>query len=403
VSSLDPSAGFPLSFPDVDDLSLERLEARRSAKWTTYPADVLPAFVAEMDFPLAPAIREVLHHAIERSDTGYPSPEPLGEAFAGFAAERYDWRVEPGNVRAVADVMTGVSELLAGLSVPGDQVVVSPPIYPPFFSVTSGLGRRVVEAPLARSEDGFELDLDALEQRFALGARVYLLSHPHNPTGRSFRRAELEGLASLAVRYGVLVISDEIHAPLTLPGARHLPFLSLSGEACECGVAIVGASKAWNIAGLKCALIVTASPRMESRLAAALSSHLRYHVGHLGVLASLAAFERGTPWLDSVLAYLDVNRGLLGTLLAEHLPGVVYLPPEAGYLAWLDCRALELGDDPAAVFLERGRVALSPGPGFGTQGLGFARLNFATSSMLLTEAVMRMTAATRDSRDVQTR
>ncbi len=299
MSSPGSPAGAPHALPEFNDLSLERLQLRRSAKWTTYPADVLPAFVAEMDFPLAEPIREALEEAVERSDTGYPSPAPLGAAFADFAAARFDWRVDPANVRAVADVMTGVSELLAGLTVPGDQVALSPPIYPPFFSVTSGLRRQLEEAPLTRSGVGFELDLDALEQSFAHGARVYLLSQPHNPTGRSFRRDELEGLAALAVRYGVLVVSDEIHAPLTLPGASHVPFLSLGGEACDCGVAIVGASKAWNIAGLKCALIVTASPAMEARLTAALSTHLRYHVGQFGVVASIAAFEDGTPWLDS--------------------------------------------------------------------------------------------------------
>jgi len=198
------------------------------------------------------------------------------------------------------------------------------------------------------------------------------------------------------------VISDEIHAPITLPGARHVPFLSLGGEASLCGIAIVGASKGWNIAGLKCALIVTDSAEMEARLDAALPEHLRYHVGHLGVIASLAAFEHGVPWLDAMIAHLDQNRARLAELLAEHLPEVGYLPPEAGYLAWLDCRALELGADPAALFLERGRVALSPGPGFGTGGEGFARLNFATSSALLAEAVVRMAAAVRGPAGAQT-
>jgi cystathionine beta-lyase len=394
-----PSGGGPAGpaprLGGFDDLSLELLRARRSAKWTTYPADVLPAFVAEMDFALAPPIRALLADLIERSDTGYPSPGPLGEAFAGFAQSRFGWAVDPDRVRAAPDVMTAVTELLHAFTSPGDGVVVNPPIYPPFLGVTAEIGRRVVEAPLRRSERGFELDLDALEMAFAGGARAYLLCHPHNPTGRSFRREELELVSSLAVRHGVTVISDEIHAPLTLPGATHVPYLTLGGDAGSHAVAVAGASKAWNLAGLKCALIVSGSVEMDARLDASLSSRLRYHVGHLGVVASIAAFEQGVPWLDAVVSQLDHNRRGLETMLAERLPGVVYVPPEAGYLAWLDCRQLELGDDPAAAFLEHGRVALSPGPSFGTQGRGFARLNFATSPALLAEAVGRMAAGAR--------
>lgn len=395
------AAGPASGLGGLDDLSLELLRMRRSAKWTTYPADVLPAFVAEMDFALAPPIRALLAELIERSDTGYPSSGPLGEAFAGFAQARFGWEVDPARVRAAPDVMTAVTELLRALTAPGDGVVVNPPIYPPFLSVTAELGRRLLEAPLRRSEHGFELDLDALEAAFAGGARAYLLCHPHNPTGRSFRREELEAVSSLALRHGVTVISDEIHAPLTLPGAAHVPYLALGGEAASHGVAVGGASKAWNLAGLKCALIVSGSAEMDARLEASLSSRLRYHVGHLGVVASIAAFEQGGPWLEAVVSQLDRNRRGLAALLGERLPGVDYVPPQAGYLAWLDCRRLELGEDPAAAFLEHGRVALSPGPSFGTQGRGFARLNFATSPALLAEAVDRMAAGARRAVDAQ--
>jgi cystathionine beta-lyase len=291
-----------------------------------------------------------------------------------------------------ADVMTAVAELLRALTAPGDGVVVNPPVYPPFFAVTAEVGRRVVEAPLARRPDGYELDLDALERCFAAGARAYLLCNPHNPSGRSLRRDELEAVAALAARHGVVVIADEIHAPLTLPGAVHVPYLTLGAQAAAHGVVIGGASKAWNIAGLRCAVIVTGSEQMQERLSASLSSFLPYHVGHLGVLASLAAFTDGGPWLDRLLARLDANRRLLAERLAEQVPAIGYVPPQAGYLAWLDCRALRLGDDPAAALLEHGRVALSSGPSFGSQGAGFARLNFATSPALLTEAVARIAA-----------
>ena len=380
----------PAELDPFDDVSLELLRARRSAKWTKYPSDVLPAWVAEMDFALALPIREVLQTAIARDDAGYADLGRLPEAFAAFAATRFGWKVEPGRVRLVADVMSAVAELLRAVTEPGDAVVVNPPVYPPFLGVTREVGRTVVEAPLAAD---WSLDLDALEQAFAAGARAYLLCHPHNPTGRPCSRGELEAVAVLAARYGVAVISDEVHAPLTLPGATHVPYLTLGGEAAEHGIAVTSASKAWNIAGLKCAVIVTASDRVDQTLSTGLPSHLPYHAGHLGVLASIAAFEHGGEWLDALVHHLDRNRALLTELLAERLPEVGYVPPLAGYLAWLDCRGLGLGDDPAEAFLERGRVALSSGPAFGTGGAGFARLNIGTSSALLEEAVGRMAAA----------
>ena len=385
----DPQPGLP----ELAELSLAELRTRRSAKWRLNPPDVLPAFVAEMDFPLAAPIREALLAAVERGDTGYPAPASLGAAFAAFAAARFAWQVDPGRVRPVSDVVSAIAELLRALTEPGDEVVVNPPIYPPFFGTVAEVGRRIVEVPLVHSAGGYALDLEGLERSFVRGARAYLLCHPHNPSGCSFRREELAAVAALAARYGVIVVSDEIHAPLTLAGATHVPYLSLGAEAAAHGVAIAGASKAWNIAGLKCALIVSDSETIDARLTARLPGHLPYHVGHLGVIASIAAFEQGGPWLDAVLVKLERNRAELGALLAASLPGVGYEPPEAGYLAWLDCRELGLGEDPAAVFLERGRVALSPGPSFGRQGYGFARLNFATSPALLAEAVARMASA----------
>ena len=380
--------------PDpFDDVSLELLRTRRSAKWTKYDPDVLPAWVAELDFALALPIREVLQTAVARDDTGYADFGRLGEAYAGFAGTRFGWQVDPERVRLVADIMSAVAELVRTLVEPGNGVVVNPPVYPPFFLASREVGRTVVEVPLLETGDGSRLDLDGLEQAFAAGAQAYLLCHPHNPTGTSFPRAQLEAVAELAAAHGVVVIADEVHAPMTMAGAEHVPFLSIGDAATENGLALVSASKAWNLAGLKCAQIVTASDTMHERLQKELPSHLAVHAGHFGVLANIAAYEHGGEWLDALVRHLERNRAAISTLLAEHLPGVGYRPPEAGYLAWLDCRALELGDDPAAVFLERGRVALSPGPPFGAQGKGFARLNFGTSSALLEEAVRRMAAA----------
>jgi cysteine-S-conjugate beta-lyase len=382
----------PVALDPFENVSLDALRARRSAKWRTYPDDVLPAWVAEMDFPLAPAIRRVLLEAVEHDDCGYPDPTPLGEAFAAFASERYGWAVDAQQVRLLPDVMSAVSGLIVALTEPGAGIVVSPPVYAPFFGAIGELGRTVVEAPLAAGPNGWELDLDVLERAFAGGAALYLLCNPQNPTGRSLSRTQLASVADLADRHGVIVVADEIHAPLTLPGAVHTPYLAVGEAAAAHGITLSSASKAWNVAGLKCAVAVTASPD-GAALAARLSPSLRYHAGHLGVLASVAAFVDGGAWLDGLLRRLDENRRLLASRLADELPEVRYVMPEAGYLTWLDCRELELGDDPAAVFLERGRVALSPGPSFGTGGAGFARLNIGTTSALVEEAVRRMATA----------
>jgi cystathionine beta-lyase len=375
---------------DFDGLSLEALRRRQSAKWRAYPEEVLPAWIAEMDFALAAPVKQALLDAVGLDDCGYAYRDPrLGEAFAGFAQRRWGWRVDPGRVGLVPDVMMGIAEVLAVLTEPGDGVVVNTPVYPPFFATIAQVGRRLAEAPLARGPSGFELDLDAVERALAAGARAWLLCNPHNPTGRAFGRGELEAAVELAARHDAVVVADEIHAPLTLPGTRHVPLLSLGEEAVARAVALTSASKGWNLAGLKCGLVVAGGAAMGARLAA-MPDDLHYHCGLLGQVASIVAFQQGEPWLEALLGHLDRNRRLLAELLAERLPVVRYVPPEASYLAWLDCGALGLGPDPAAVLLRRGRVALSRGLDFGRQGSGFVRLNMGTSAGLLTEAVERM-------------
>ena len=375
-----------------DHVDLDELRRRRSMKWRVYPPDVLPAWVAEMDFPLAEPITATVRAAVDRGDCGYAEVGELAGAFAGYASERFGWDVDPGGVFAFPDVMSGVADVLRLVTRPGDGVVINPPVYPPFFSVIEDVERRLVEVPLERRGDDWRLDLAGLEAAFAAGARAHLLCNPHNPTGSVPHRSELEALAELADRYGVTVLSDEIHAPLTLPGATHTPYVAMGGAAAERGVTLASASKAWNVAGLKCAVAVAGSDAMRVQLST-LPEETPYRCGHLGVLAAVAAFRDGGPWLDGLLRRLDGNRRLLSDLLAAHLPDVDYLLPQAGYLAWLDCTGLGLGADPAACFLERGRVALSPGPTFGGPGAGFARLNMGTSPALLEEAVRRMAAA----------
>ncbi len=370
----------------------EQLRGRRSIKWRAYPPDVLPAWVAEMDFPLARPIAEALHAAVDRDDTGYAYFDGFAEAVAGFLADRLTWTVDPALISAVPDVMAGVGESLRLLTDPDAGVVINPPVYPPFAVAIRAAGRRVVEVPLGRAGAAHLLDLDALERAFAADAvQAYLLCSPHNPTGLVFSRTELQAVAALARRYDIAVVADEIHAPLALPGAGFTAYLSLE-QAAPRAVSLVSASKAFNLAGLKCAALVAGDADVLA-LTASISPEVRFRTGLFGVLASIAAFRDGGPWLDEVLGYLDGNRRLLGDLLAQRLPAARWAPPQASYLAWLDLSAYDLGPDPAAVLLAQGRVALSPGPDFGALGSGFARLNFATPAHLLTEAVDRMAAA----------
>ena len=289
---------------------------------------------------------------------------------------------------ACGDVVAGLTDLLRLLLDDGDRVVVTPPVYHPFFSLVGDARCTVEEVPLV---DGRELDLDGIASAFAGGARAMLLCNPHNPTGTVATRDELERLAAIAAEHDAWILADEIHAPLTLPGAEHVPFLSVSGEAADHGIALVSASKTFNLAGLGCAQIVTASDR--ARKAVADLPFSARHPGHLGTIASEAAYLEGDRWLDDVLAVIDHNRRLLADLLAEALPEARYAPPAAGYLAWIDLDAYGLGADPAAPILEHGRVAFSSGPMFGSGGEGHVRVNAGTSPGLLRMAVERMAVA----------
>lgn len=374
--------------PPLSAYDLDRLRERRSVKWTTYAPDVLPMWVAEMDTPLAEPIACALSAAIRRGDTGYATAGRLPEVFAEFASRRYGWRPDPAGMCLVADVLSGIVETLSRLTARGDRVVVNTPAYPPFFFWLDRIGRRIVESPLAWGETGYRLDFDRLERDFAVGAEAFLLCSPHNPTGLVFGEEELATVAGLADRYGVRMIVDEIHAPLTYPEARHVPFAALDTESSARSVTLVSATKAWNLPGLKTALVVP-GPHARAEIAP-LPEEVTVRAGMFGVIASEAAFSEGEPWLADLLAGLDANRRLLDEALARQAPAIRWHRPQATYLAWLDCRDLGLGEDPAKVFLERGRVALSPGPDFGAPGRGFARLNFATAPERVAEAVDRI-------------
>jgi cystathionine beta-lyase len=379
---------------DVQAEPIDKLRTRTSMKWRTFPDDVLPLFVAETDYPLAPPIAAALATAIRNSDTGYvPPASDLPDAFAEFAAARWGWEVDPGQVFTTTDVGVAIVETLRRVCSPGDRVIVNSPVYFPFFDLLVEAGMQVVDVPLTGGLDaGWSLDLDGTERAFQGGATAYLLCNPQNPVGLVHSAEQLRAVAELARKYGATVVSDEIHGPLVYPGVDFTPFLNVSDDAREVGVCVTSASKGWNLAGLKCALMVTAGGR-AAPIVGSMPDEVYWRTSILGLHAGIAAYRDGREWLDGVVASLDRNRVLLQELLAEHLPEVGYRMPDATFLAWLDFSRLGWGDDPAAHALEVAKVGLSNGPPFGPTGRGFARLNLACSPEVLTEAVTRLAAA----------
>lgn len=410
-----PNDGATLWNP-LEELSLEQLRRRTSAKWRAHPSDVLPLWVAEMDVRLAHPVADALHLAIEAGDTGYPSGTAYAEALGAYAARQWGWDgLAVSRTSLVPDVMMGVVAVLRLVTDVGDAVVVNAPVYAPFYAFVSHDGRQIIEAPLG---DDLRISLASLEEAFqrarALGGgrAAYLMSNPHNPTGTVHTREELAAVAQLARSYGVRVVADEIHAPLVLPGATFTPYLSVPGA--EDAFALTSASKGWNLAGLKAALAIAGLEAAADLRR--MPEEVSHGPSHLGIIAHTTAYRDGQGWLEALIRGLDANRALLGKLVATHLPGIGYQAPEGTYLAWLDCRSLGLDADrdagvkqgelpvvsdlagPAQMFLDRARVALSSGHVFGSGGAGHVRLNFATSPAILTEAVTRMGQAVRDLR-----
>lgn len=373
------------------NLQLSELRKRTSAKWQFFPPDVLPLWVAEMDAYAAQPIVDAVQAALTLGDTGYPWGPRLQTAIASFAADRWDWEFVPDQAITITDVMTGVLEATRRLSNPGDPIILTPPIYPPFTAVTKLLERPVILAPLSESK---RLDLDSLEAAFAEGKKsggtpVLLLSNPHNPSGVVNTKEELTAVAQLARKHGVRVVSDEIHAPLIMPTSKFVPYLAVPGS--EADISLTSASKGWNLAGFKAAIMVGGMDAVDE--VKSLDHRTGTHPGHMAIIAHSAAYTHARDWLDSAIAGIDANRFLLAELLEKHLPGTRYTPPESTYLAWIDCRELGLSDDPAKVFLDLGRVGLNSGIPFGKGGEGHVRFNLATSPAILTEAVERMATA----------
>jgi cystathionine beta-lyase len=373
---------------------LSILQTHRSEKWRGFPKDVLPLPVAEMDFPVAEPIRAVLAEMVANSDLGYLGPIPeLGVGFQKFAHERWNWDLDASQVRAATDVGVAVVEILRIMTQPGDSILINSPVYHNFYNWINETKLNKVDVPFQRTGDEaanpWDIDWAGIENAYASGIKVHLLCSPHNPLGRIYSKEELLKFVGLAQKHNVLIISNELHAPLTYTGKQYTPILSLGENAQKVSIVVSAASKGWNIAGLKCAIIVTQDPVLFARLnEMPLAVHYRSSI--LGAFATSVAFSDCGDWLDDVVSQLDENRYLIKNLLSAKLPSVRYHIPDNGYLAWLDLESLKLGVDPSKVLLEKGRVAFNPGHTFGPQCSQYIRLNFATSPVIVSEAIERI-------------
>ena len=377
--------------------NLAELHTHRSEKWRGFPQDVLPLPVAEMDFPVADPIRTLLADMVANSDLGYLGPIPeLGLGFKKFAAKRWNWTVDEKQVHIATDVGVAVVEILRVFTTPGDSILISSPVYHNFYTWINETKLTLVDVPFERTGDEdtnpWILNWDSIESAYTSGIKVHLLCSPHNPLGFVYTEQDLRKIVALAKKHDVLIISDEIHAPLTFKGNVFVPMLSLGADAEAVSVTVTAASKGWNIAGLKCAIIVSQNEAINARLAT-MPMAVHYRASLLGGFATAVAFAEGGVWLDSVIENLDHNRHMLKELLSSQLPSVRYHIPDNSYLAWLDLEALNLGVDPSVTLLEKGRVAFNAGHTYGKQCSQYVRLNFATSPTIITEAVHRIARA----------
>ena len=373
-----------------------------SYKWREYPEDVLPLFVADMDFrspdPVTRALRAYIHDSV----FGYPrglhaydraQVHELASLIVDRMARRYNWRIAAEDLVAIPGVVPGLNiacHLVAASSNPGrGSVLVQPPVYPPILAAPANARLERVESPLYCESDGsYSIDWDSFRSGVARNASLFILCNPHNPVGRVFRRQELERMAEICLRANVTICADEIHSDLVFEGREHTPIAALDPEIARHTITLIAPSKTFNLAGLQCGFAIIPNAELRDQFRSAREGLVPW-VNAMGLIGAEAAYRDGQPWLDQLLPYLEANRDLVGDFVNRELPGIRMSKPDATYLAWLDCRELELAH-PFEFFLKHARVALSDGRTFGTGGAGFVRLNFGCPRSILEEALSRM-------------
>ena len=398
---MNQATGKLITGVETIDFELDRsaLQARRNAKWNQYEPDVLPAFVAEMDFAVAAPIRAAIERIVRDGDYGYPQRDgkradaAVAAAFAGRMKALYDWDVSPELALPISDLVQGTFAPILAFSDPGDGVILQTPNYPPFREAITTTERRLISLPMRDDGARHVFDLGELAPAACKDARIFVLCNPQNPTGRVFGRDELVAIARFAIEHDLIVVSDEIHSDLVYAGHRHIPFASLGPEIAARTVTLNSATKSFNIPGLRCAVLAFGSDKLRSRFHKRIPSRLLGGCNIIGVDATVAAWTASQPWLDAVMAHLTKARDLVTQVLRTEVPDVRFHVPEATYLAWLDCRAIKQTGSAFQFFLDRARIACSAGETFDPDCAGFVRLNFATSMPILQEILDRFVRA----------
>ncbi len=379
-----------------DEITVDQLRAAGSTKWTMFP-DAIGAFIAEMDFGVPPAVADVVRQAAETQAMGYlPAADRAAakRATAQWLGRTFDWQVPEDRVYLLPDVLSAMRIAVQRFTPPGSPVIVPTPAYMPFLTVVPALDREVIEVPSLLDDDGrYRLDLDGIDAAFAAGAGLLVLCNPWNPVGRILSRGELEAVAEVVERHGGRVFADEIHAPLLLDDVPHLPYASLDARTAGHTITAVAASKGWNIPGLKCGQMILSNADDVATFAP-YAADAGDTVGLLGGRAAVAAYTDSQDWLDHVVTYLRGNRDLLAEMV-DQIPGLRLSPVEGTYIAWLDCRELDLPGGPAQFFRREAGVALTDGTHCGAAGEGFARLIFAMPRPILRDALERIRDAVR--------
>jgi cysteine-S-conjugate beta-lyase len=382
------------------EMSHAALRARRNAKWSQYDADVLPAFVAEMDFSVAAPIQAAIERIVRDGDYGYPLRDgkridaAVASSFATRMKSLYDWDVATDLVIPVSNLVQATYAPLMAFSDPGDGVILQTPNYPPFREAITSAGRQLISLPMRDNGTRYGFDLAELETA-GKDARIFILCNPQNPTGRVFGRDELLAIAHFAIAHDLIVISDEIHSDLVYPGHQHIPFASLGPEVAARTVTLNSATKSFNIPGLRCAVIAFGSEELRARFHKRIPYKLLGQCNIIGVDATVAAWTESQAWLDAVMAHLARARDLIKQVLAAEAPAVRFYAPEATYLAWLDCSRIKQPSSAFQFFLDHARIGFSAGETFDPDCAQFVRFNFATSMPILEEILDRFVTAIR--------
>jgi cysteine-S-conjugate beta-lyase len=368
-----------------------------SVKWGLYGDDVLPLWVADTDFQSPVAVIEALQERVTQGVFGYPlHPPELSELVAARMLARYNWKISSKDMIFIPGVVPGFNLICQLLTKPGESILVQPPVYPPIFNAAEKANVRNIRAELVRQPDGsYAVDFEQLEANINEDTRCFIFCNPHNPVGKVYSRQELERLAEICLRHNLTIISDEIHSDLVFSGSQHIPIASLSEEVAQSTVTLIAPSKTFNIAGLSCAVLICNNHELLKKIEHA-SHGLLGDVNVLGLTAAIAAYREGGEWLTQMMDILEGNRDFVVDFVQRRLPQIKIHSPEATYLAWLDCRELDLEEGPYQFFLKKAKVALNCGDDFGDGGQGFVRLNFGCSREILTEALERMEKALSD-------